>query len=357
MIDDPDAPGDGIIAMSSTANRDQLAALAVATTVADGTARIGATQVPSSWTLLGDDPVGIYGGSMTATMRGGLLDARSTVYGQGTPDEGTAFRTLTATSRLGGEAQVSVARLTADEVEDLEIDGRPAVLTMTEVPGAIGTTRSITWQPRAGEVLTINGWGVSRDDLLAAARSATPLPEGEWEDLVRRSDLGMLGDGEGSPVIATGSLPDGTPFALRASQVNGLDLQVAAVDEGEGSEGSSSSSFDTGGDDLLLRSGISLEVGSRTFQAALVDPTVASAQILADGDDVLTVDTTPVDLDDAGAAEAGDQVATSRWLVFEVPSGADEIVLLDADGNELERAGLSDSGIGLVTTATTIPGD
>jgi hypothetical protein len=340
VVDDPDAPGDGILAVSATLDREQLARLATATTVTDGVARIDEAALEDGWQSLTADPSGAFLLSATAIVRGAEIDARSVAYLEADP-AGPAARSLTVTARPGVEDQLQLVRLTADEVEEVDLDGVPALLATQRLRGAGlegRALRSITWQARPGELVQVASFDVEASDLLAAAASAQPLSEAAWADLVRRSDLGLL-DTSGGPVIAQGTLDDGTPFALRYNPTSqSLDLNVAVDDDGAGSSGSATASGadEPGGSAPATRwiASSSVDVAGRTFDAGLVTDDVAFVSVRRDGVELVRIEAREPELDEQASAEVGDQLGATRWYAFERPEGAVELVLIRTDGSE-----------------------
>jgi hypothetical protein len=348
VVDDPSSPGDGIVAVSATLDREQLARLAAATSVSDGVARIDEDALEDGWQSLTADPAGAFLASATAIVRGAEVDARSVTYLEAETDaEAPAPRSITVTARPGATDQLHLVRLTADEVEEVEVGGTPALLATQHLQlegTADQALRSVSWQARPGELVQVASFGVDAEDLLAAAATAAPMPEAEWADLVRRSDLGLL-DTSSGPVIAQGTLADGTAFALRYNPTNqSLDLNVAVDDDGAGSSGSATAS----GSDVPVGTSTatrwiassSVDVGGRTFDAGLVTDDVAFVSVRRDGVELERLDAREPELDEQANDEAGDELSASRWYAFERPEGAVELVLIRTDGSEGPTMGL-----------------
>lgn len=338
VIDDPDSPGDGIVAISATLDREELARLAMATTVTGGVARIDDAALADGWRLLTEDPSGPFLANSTAVARGGMADARSVAYLEVDADEGFP-RSMTITSRGGDEDQLQLVRLTADEVEEVEVGGVPALLTTQQLRGEgidDRVQRAIAWQPRPGELVQITALDVEEQVLLDAAASARPIPEAAWADLVRQTTLGLLGQG-GGPVIAEDTLDDGTPFALRFDpDGQTLKLNVAVDDDGEGSSGSATASTDMteASDGARWLASATTDVAGRTFDAGLVSADVAFVSIRRGDQELVRLDARTLALDELATEALGEQLSASRWYVLERPDGADRAVLIRSDGTE-----------------------
>jgi hypothetical protein len=347
VIDDPSSPGDGIVAISATLDREELARLATATTVTDGVARIDDVALADGWRLLAEDPSGPMLASGTAVARSGLADARSVAYLETNVDEGFV-RSLTVTSRGGDDDLLQLVRLIADDVQEVDLGGTPALLATQQLRGEgmdDRVLRSLTWQPRPGELVQITAFDVDEQLLLDAAASARPIPEAEWAELVRQTKLGLLGQGGGT-VIADGNLADGTPFSLRFdAEGQTLDLNVAIDDDGAGSSGSATASTDMAGQPEGTRwyASATSDIGGRTFDAGLVSADVAFVSVRRDGVELVRLDARALELDAQATEEVGELLGTSRWYAFERPEGAVELVLIRTDGSEGPSMGLDGS--------------
>jgi hypothetical protein len=357
LIDDPASSGNGIVAVGSGGDRDKLARFAIATTVADGTARVAPDDLPQGWDLLFDEPGGLLATQSTALARSGTTDARLITYA-GDLLNGTNQQ-LTITSRLASERTIDALWLTSEKVEELELDGRPALMARHSLYDGDVTQRTIAWSPSPGEVVSVSGWNLTQAELLEAARSARPLDEDAWEDLAARSQLGLLGFAAGHE-LDEGTLPDGTRFVLRLQNGEFLELDVA-IDPY--AAGDAASSTIVGTEEAALRAGTQISRKGRTFQAGIVGPEIDTVVIRADGRQVATATMGQVTLDDRDREEVGVEVAASledaRWFVVEVIEDADELVLLAVDGGELDRfpidelgSGSFDEGIGRPTPTT-----
>jgi hypothetical protein len=362
LIDDPASSGDGILAFGSGLDREELARLAVATTVSDGMARIAPDGLPDGWTLLFDEPGGIFATQSTALARSGMMEARLITYAEEFPND--TNRQLTVTSRLSNERLIDALWLTSERVEELDLDGRPALLARHSLYDGNVTQRTIAWSPSPGEVVAVSGWNLTRDELLDAARSARPLDEGTWEDLSDRSQLGLLGLAAGHE-LDQGTLPDGTKFVLRLQNGEFLELDVAVDPYAPGSAASGSI---IGTDGATLRASTLIERDGRSFQAGIVGPETDTVVIRADGRQVAVATMGEVTLDDRDREEIGAEVAASleetRWFVVEVIDNVDQLVLRGADGNEIDRfpiedlgSGGFDEGTGRPTATTVVGGD
>jgi hypothetical protein len=208
-----------------------------------------------------------------------------------------------------------------------------------------------TWVDEPGQVVRVTGFGLREAELLRVAASVVPLGEPAWRDLVERSQLGLLGTQDGV-ALARGTLTDGTAWALRADRGGSLDLRV--TNDGAGGD-SVSSSFSSSPD--RLRASVVTESRGRRVLAGLVDPEVTAIEVRsAGGDRLIGVPTHRVELDEAAAAEVGDDVAASSWFVVELTDGADQLVLLDDRGDVLQRHDVRGTGVNPEASATTVPG-
>lgn len=350
-----------IVLVSPTLADDELAAVALAASSADGRVTIPSDALPDGWRPLGADARGLLG-ILPTVLRGDTTAAvRATYYasadageitgateGQGSAGdaEGEApepqlpsdLRSITITASPGDEVAVAAARLRVPEVTDLQVRGHVAVASSVALDGSGPAFRSLTWLERPGEVLTVTGVGLELDELRSVAESIEPIPAGEWRDLIARSQLGDLpGSGSEQGVeLARGQFDDGTVWILRDTAEEGqapsIDLQVALAGDSSSSSSGSSSSVSGAPDGPPLRSLEVEEISDRRFAAGLVDPRVVRVEVRAADGTVLA----------EAPATAGTDGRADGWFVLEVPADGTELVLLDEAGVVLGATGLAD---------------
>ncbi|MEZ5181655.1 MAG: hypothetical protein R2702_07255 [Acidimicrobiales bacterium] len=366
------APGGGwFAAIGATLEVDELAQIAVAATGgADGVV-VDAADLPDGWRRLGEDPSGLFGASAVGALRGaagpGLRAVLYATPGGGSSssssssassdrsdasDDQTApepvlptpIRTLTVTSTPGDELALDAARVTAPEVEELTVRGHRALLVEVEIadtsddPGSPVSSVAVSWLEAPGELVSVSGFGVDRDEVLRAAESVEPIPAGEWRDLVSRSQLGDLpGGAEGSEgeEIARGELADGTAWILRDSTPEAehpsVQLQVALAADTVSSFGGVGSALGSGSEAALVSFELQ-EISDRRFAAGGVSDEVAAVEVRTASGEVL----------DRPDLTALAEIGRGSWFVLEVPADATELVLLDADGATVDATDLVD---------------
>lgn len=357
LIDDPASPGDGIVALSPGLGPEELVALARATSADGDRATIRASALPAGWTHLADDPGGVFAGSPIAAGRSGPPSTRSIIYAAGDATDPGRMRMVAVETRLGDASVLATVRVAAATTERVEVQGRDALLSTAPSPEAGGHAQlTLTWLEDPGQVVRVTGFGLTRAELLRVAESVTAIDEATWRDLVERAELDLLGDAEGV-LLARGSLADGTAWALGTAREHGtgdegsLDLRVASDGDGDAVSSSFSSSPDR------LRASIVTQSGGRRVLGGLVDPEVTAIEVRGtDGERLAGVPTHRVELDPADAEAAGNGVADSSWFVIELTDDAVELVLLDRNGNVLQRHDVRGTDVNPEASATTVPG-
>jgi hypothetical protein len=346
-----------IVAIGREMGREELAGFAAAALERAASnpgspAELTATELPSGWRNLASLPDGLANAVSTFGLRGGGTSSHTIAYASPEEDD-RAGSVLTVDARLGDRAVQHSTRLFG-ESEVLDLDGREAVVTghADEEVGASFLTVTLRASPT--EVVRVTGWGLSRDEVLAAATSVEPITEEALTELVRRSRLG--GGASDGAAVAEGSLPDGTGWSVSLQDGVTLMLRVDVEPSGDGSSEGSSSSW---GPDALVRGTTVTEVGGRRFVALLTDPTVARIELRAE-------DEPPIDLDVERVPAEAELEDGLGYVVFEATSRELAIAVLDSTGRELAVLPFDDTGFGpetdevlteAPTPTTTLPGD
>ncbi len=341
--------GDGpsLIVFGPGADEETLVKVAAGTTVSGLVATVAPDALPSGWALLYSEPDGLMALSPLATVRG--ASSAKTMIGFYT--EPLMERTLGVTSTATkNDGLVYLQRLAMTSVETTTVRGHTAVLGTSSTHSDRGELWlwTVRWSERPGEVIAVEGIGMTRDEVIAAAESLEPVEPGRWNELVEATKLGDLqpdrsGDGP-SVELGRGQFADGTAWVLRyRSQATGedgsisgetLDLTVAL--SGDSSSGESSSGFGTaigeGGEVVeqppeVFRLVNTTEKVGRAFSAGLVSDDVARVEVRrADG--------TVVGDAEVIRAEVIRAEGVVAWVV-ELTADATTLVAFDADDTEL----------------------
>ena len=376
--------GDGAVAlMTRTMDEGSLRDLAAqVTTDGDGRPDLHGFALPDGWQELGQvpDPYELAGpmmqsmgraaaGHYAVYLRGGWgVDSGESA---GSSDGATTTTTeppeelddgmIQVSSTSGTMAQVHATAVLADEVERVTVRGHEAVLT---TPSLVidGPTprRSVAWVERPGELVTVSGSSISKDELLAVAEDVEPVTAATWKDLVERSQMGEFdpanADDPPAAKVGEGRFPDGSRWLLSASASPDAEvtdasasLSVAVVRSGGSSSSSTSGMGSSIGGETEQPAIFGIEVMStddRTFAGALVVPDVDRVeQQTADG----TVETEPEIVEGGGY----------RGFATELTTDTAALVAFAADGTELGRLEVSLAGGGVSvgpgeTTETTM---
>lgn len=340
LVDDP--TGDGaMVAVSPTLDTAELAALARSASVDGAQVRLGgASLADGRWRLLGDEPGGLFAVSPSATMRRGE-GARGLAYGESLDRGGVGdveAPALLVSSEPSSDTWQLAVQLGAADVQPTTVAGRDALLATTTAANG-RPTRSIVWEPVDGARVQVTGWDLPLDAVSAAAEGVRPVSEAAWDELLVQQRLGELPASD-VDVLATGTFPDGVRWSLQTSEGIALQLRVSA--EGDDGSSGSSSVADVGPASLLLAS-TTTTVGDRTWLAGMVRQDVA--RVLVDqGDRGTGTATDAVAVAPPASEGSGPIDAGARAFALEVPSGAEQIAFVDADGTELGRYAIREDG-------------
>lgn len=189
------------------------------------------STLPDGWEELGQlaDAAAAYG--PTAVMRTGgpgtwtaVYDQREEGFGELEPMLGESA-ILMVTSTPGGPVDLAAGRLFADDSEDVEVRGHPAVVTHVEIEHSTNLGEewtvdawTVSWEERPGEVVRVGGSGVSREVVLAVAEDVRAVDADEWAELGRdglRHSLRMAGTVE----LGEGTFSDGSPWLAYVEDV------------------------------------------------------------------------------------------------------------------------------------------
>lgn len=340
LVDDATGTG-AIVAVSPTLDVAELTDLARSASVEGAQVRLrGASLAAGRWRLLADDPGGLFAISPSATMRRGE-GARALAYGESLDRDGVGdvdAPALLVSSEPASDTWQLAVRLGGEAVQDGAIRGHDALLVTTTAANG-RPARSVVWEPLDGIRVQVTGWDVSLDAISAAAVGARPISEAAWDELLVQQRLGELPASD-ADVLATGTFPDGVRWSLQSSEDLALQLRVSA--EGDSGSSGSSSVTDVGPESLLLAS-TTTTVGDRTWLAGLVRPDVARVMVDV-GDRGRGPSTEAVAIAPAEPDGAAPFDADARAFALDVPSEAEQLVLVDELGTELGRYAVREDG-------------
>lgn len=350
-VADPD--GGWLLATSPELSEEDLVAVVGAASATDGRATVPDDALPDGWSELGTSQTGLLGPSSVAAMRGAPSVAlRSMLYAG--PDEGDLPTSITVTSSGGDQLALDAALVTSPSVEEVTVRGHRALLVsldseaLTDEEGIVTPASfTVSWLESPGELVSVSGFSVDRDELLRAAESVEPVADAEWERLVEQTRLGDLGglvdQGE---EIARGDFADGTAWVL-------YDLGATA-DEGDGGPGgavepqlSLHTTLATGSGSMTTSMGMATSGdGDGAPLRSLAIDQVAGRQLaygwtVADAVEVRALGADGTVLDETGTSPLPD-AAVGSWFVLELPAGTTELELVDAGGTVLGATLLSD---------------
>lgn len=322
---------------------EQVALIVRNVRVESGRAVLDPQVVSEEWRHLGTEPDLASLTSPHVTMSGG--PRRLAIY---STSEGIDGRGLTVSVQPGESARLHAARLLLDDVEEVRVGDRPALLGLA--PSDPGTTaRSLSWSTESNELVRLWATGVSEADLLRVAASLEAVDEETWDHLVEQTQLGDLDDRAGAE-IARGRLDDGTPWVLRQSrdepELTSLSVAYGAVDDGAMWDSTGASSSDPDGRGFPYVE-VAHHPNGRHMASGLLAPDVTALE-LRDGDGAV--------VDRPEVLEGPDGI---RAWVAEL-AGRSTVVAFDDDGREIARRELDTQGIespgdGVGPTLDTVP--
>lgn len=274
---------------------DDLVTVAAGTTLDGYTPVIEPAALPDGWERQGAVASGMEAISPIAGMRAGASDHVLLAQYEGTAS-GRALQ-------VGVSSQVDLVdaqRLFLADPAEVEVRGHRAVVGRWNLGGDADEMWVTRWVERPGEVLTVSGIGLSRDEVLAAAESLEPVDPTRWAELLEATALGDLGRGpiDGTGVeLGRGEFDDGTAWVLRLSAPGSsgdaldgtLELDVAIIGDSESSSGSMSSvgtAVDEDGNpveqpDRVFGTMTTLAKGGRAFATGLVRSDVTWVEVYA----------------------------------------------------------------------------
>lgn len=306
--------------------------------------------LPAGWKLLDTDPDGVFMISPIAAVRGSMESRSAASYYV----DGTQQRSLMVMSLARPATSLHTMRLFADSVETITVRGHEAIVGRFPSGGSSGDGTTVEWgeswvvrwMERPGEALWVGGFGVSRDEVLAAAESLEPVEPTRWSELVEATALGDLQpegfDAEPQVEIGRGRFDDGTAWVLRGSDEDTDDLALSVALFGDSSGygstevratepliGPDGQPVETEPETFTLVSG--LDQAGRSFSYGFVDPTATLVELQRP-------DGTRID-----EAELVTSNGRKAWVV-ELTDDAATVVALTADGTELGRSPVGDGG-------------
>lgn len=338
-----DAGGPSLVVFGRGLGRDGLVAIAEHTEVAGTKATVDAAALPKGWTLLGSSPYGVTDLTPMGALRGASA-AKAAIAIYSRDSRGQEMITIQSEARPAG---LDVSRLVQTDVEQIDVGGHEATVGRVTGPlvGDGVDAWVVRWEERPGELLTVSGVSLSRDQVLAVARGVQPVDPKAWKDLLHRTQLGELNDqAEGAVELGRGEFADGTPWILRLypgdsgdGRTDSVDLSVALT--GDSSSGSTGSSSETGSqidengnpvptDPVTFPTILTMSKGGRVFIAGLVGTPGTTRVHLQGPAGVGSVDATVV------TAEG-----RTGW-VAELDRPFTEVVAYDSAGKELGRHGV-----------------
>ena len=318
-------------------------AIAEHTEVAGTKATVDADALPKGWTLLGSSPYGIADLTPMGALRGASA-AKAAIAIYSRDMRGQEMITIQSEGRPAG---LDVSRLVQTDVEQVDVRGHDATVGRVTGPlvGDGIDAWVVRWEERPGELMTVSGVSLSRDQVMAVANGVQPAEPKAWKDLLHRTQLGELsGEADGSVQLGRGEFADGTPWILRlypgdsgVGRTDSIDLSVALTgDSSSGSTGSSSESgtqIDENGNPVpaapvTFPTILTMTKGGRVFIAGLVGPPgVTRVELRGPGE--------------VGSMDAAVVTAEGRtgW-VAELDQAYTEVIAYNSTGQELGRHGV-----------------
>lgn len=356
--------GPSLIIFGPDVDEGLLVEVALGTSLDGLDATVSPEVLPSGWRLLASEPDGLMAASgPMAVMRG---SAQTRMAGAVYVSEDQERSLMVSVAARTSES-LHTQRLFLAGVETVRIRGHEAVLGHTDAgsaevePGVtfswIEPYRSVQWMERPGEMITVAGLGLSREELVAAAESMEPVEPTRWRELVEAAELGDL-EGESSynavrVELGRGRFSDGTAWVLRhRTDDDWLELSVAlsggSTEERFAEIGSEISDSGSADDDEAFQSSSTLQRGGRRFAYGWLR------------DDVTRVEVRRSDGSPGSDAEVVRAEGLVAWVV-EVSPDATELVAYADDGTEVGVEPVHRSGEGSAPepllpgqTATTV---
>jgi hypothetical protein len=177
---------------------------------------------------------------------------------------------------------------------------------------------ALGWREGTGVLVTVTGFGLTEDELRAAAESLRPATDEEWDELLARGDDAPISN-EDMPTLA-----EGPSWRYARDGDDGVCFEVV---EAAGASGTCYS------DGPRLSEGAEQTDEGWWFHGRVADE-VAQVVLQQDGEAPQRVDTVPMD----GGGRA--------WAALLPNGGATTLTALDAAGGEVERTTF-DAGVGV----------
>ena len=337
------AGGPSLVVFGRGLGRDGLATIAEGTETVGTKTTVDHAVLPKGWTLLGSSPYGIADLTPMGALRGASA-AKAAIAIYSRDMRGQEMITIQSEGRPAG---LDVSRLVQTDVEQVDVRGHDATVGRVTGPlvGDGIDAWVVRWEERPGELLTVSGVSLSRDQVMAVANGVQPAEPKAWKDLLHRTQLGELsGEADGSVQLGRGEFADGTPWILRlypgdsgVGRTDSIDLSVALTgDSSSGSTGSSSESgtqIDENGNPVpaapvTFPTILTMTKGGRVFIAGLVGPPgVTRVELRGPGE--------------VGSMDAAVVTAEGRtgW-VAELDQAYTEVIAYNSTGQELGRHGV-----------------
>lgn len=327
-----------VILLSRSLSTGALGEIAPSVRFDDGRPEVAADGLPDGWRLRTREPDLLAAAfPMSATAAAGEQYGAAYVAESETGTDGPEVddRMAIVLSLPGDDARRASARLLLDDVEDVEVQGEPALVGRSPEGGDPSGEElwTVAWLARPGTLVRVSAYGLDRSETLRVAEGVRPAEGDEWDVLERlteeRSDQRDVAsgqpDGSAGTELGRGTFPDGTDWVLRTAD-GGIGTELTVGDGGLG--GSTSSSGEPGA--VAFRSFETTDRGARRFGSGL----------LTDGVDAVELRRTDGSVIGRAVIVVG---SGDRAWVAELTEDPVVVVALDGDGRELDRREVEDA--------------
>ena len=246
--------------------------------------------------------------------------------------------TITVSAAKGTGDALVVFPSPADHPDQVSVANQPAIYLQGPEADGAQTYCTLVWVDEAsGLVMTMNAFGVSRNDMIAFAAGMHAVPDAEWQQAVAEVlpkadeptgpvEPPVPTQPEGFPNLAAGTLPDGRAWTINATRYR--DQPEANLVCGDLTFAGSSDTL--GGAcanvDGSPRAGISVGTDGGFLLFGATPGTATSVSIEQTGADPITAPT----------VASNDASIALRWFVVEVGDSKKVTAIIGHDANGAE---------------------
>lgn len=319
-----------VILLSRSLSTSALGEIAPAVRFDGGRAEVATDALPDGWRLRTREP-DLLAAAFPMSASGTAGEQYGAAYVAETEAESPEVydRMAIVLSLPGDDARRATARLLLDDAEDVEVQGRPALVGRSPDGGdpAGEELWTVAWLARPGTLVRVSAYGLDRSETLRVAEGVRAAEGGEWDELERlteervdeRDVASDQPDGSSGLELGRGTFPDGTAWVLRTAD-GGIGTELTVADGEPG--GSSSSTGEAGA--VAFRSFEVADRGDRVVGSGLLAEAVAAVELRRPDGTVI------------GRAEVVAGSGDRAW-VAELGEDPVVVVALDAAGRELDR--------------------